>query len=142
MPRRNALAAVLRVRKVQEEVASAEVALARAEAEKARATLRRFEDRLESPVTATGSAHWAGIMAARTSLAAEAAAARALVGEADGVVSERLGAWAEARAARRGVERLAERQAAALRAEQERREQLAVDDRTGADHHRRTRETW
>jgi flagellar biosynthesis chaperone FliJ len=116
------------------------VALARGEAEEARAALRRYEDRLESPVTLTASAAWAGIMASRASLAAEAAAARELVGQADHAVSQRLGAWAEARAARRGVERLAERQAAAQRAEAERRDQLALDDRAGADHHRRTTE--
>jgi flagellar protein FliJ len=140
--RRFPLAAVLRVRRIQQDRAGAEVARARMAVEQARGELRsrdlRVDDAARMPVEI--SAVLPGVMASRLSLAAEAAAARASVGAAETVLHERLGDWAAARAARRGIERLAERHQEELRAQDARRAQSVLDDLTGAAHHRSANE--
>jgi flagellar protein FliJ len=143
MTRRFPLAAVLRVRRIQEDLAGAEVARARVEVDAAHVRARSKELRVEAASRSVPqlSAGFAGIMAARLSLAEEAAAARGDVQDAEQVVIDRLGAWGEARAARRGVERLAERHAEAMRADEDRSAQKASDDRAGSDHFRKVQET-
>lgn len=151
MSRRFPLAAVLRVRRLQQDLAGAEVARAQAAATLAAAALDRCEARLDAPARPAALALrsdaagvvpagvWAGLQASRLSLASEAAAARVTVGAAHAATAVRLQAWGAARADRRGVERLADRHAEALRAEEDRAAQRVLDERTGSDHHRARR---
>ncbi|MGN6242605.1 MAG: flagellar FliJ family protein [Motilibacteraceae bacterium] len=131
MNRKFPLAAVLRVRKVQEDKAAAAVAAARAELALAVQREQELEVRLDGGV-APGSAtyvDWIATTSARLSLARDAAAARTARRDREAGVAEALDGWAAARAAARGVERLAERHEEAVRLEDERAEQRELDER-------------
>ena len=139
MSRRFPLATVLRVRRIQEDLAGAAAIRARLAVTAAEGDLCQRDARVEEAVARVVPQHAAaltGLMASRLSLAGEAAAARRRVTDAEGVAGHRLGDWAQARAARRGVERLAERHHTRERAQAEREAQRALDERTGAGRHR------
>jgi flagellar biosynthesis chaperone FliJ len=136
------LATVLRVRKLQEEMARAEVAAAQAGGHRARTEHARREALLAgrpAPGTAQ-SAQWLAAVAGNLALAADAYAAREAVVAADEATESAMGRWAEASSARKGIDRLAERHAEAVRRDQDRRAQQESDDRAGADHHARRRD--
>jgi flagellar export protein FliJ len=133
------LATVLRVRKIQEDLARAEVADAQARARRARSEHARREA-LAAGRPAPGSARaaqWLATVAGNLALAADARAAEQAVTTADGAAASAVDRWAQASAARKGIDRLAERHAEAVRREQDRVAQQAADDRAGADHHAR-----
>lgn len=131
MNRKFPLAAVLRVRKVQEDKAAAAVAAARAELALAVQREQELEVRLEGGVAPESATYvdWIATTSARLSLAHDAAAARTARNEREAGVAGALDQWAAARAAARGVERLAERHAEAVRLEDERAEQRELDER-------------
>jgi alkylated DNA nucleotide flippase Atl1 len=133
------LGAVLRARLAQEDVAKGEVVRARQAAEQATELARRQGRRLRAqgvPVDGTGRAIAAGLIA-RHSLAVALAATEQLADEARVRTSEQIAALADAAKARRSVERLAERYAAArqqheLAADQRAIDELAITDRQRA----------
>jgi flagellar FliJ protein len=134
MNRRFPLAAVLRVRKVQEDKAAAAVAAARAELALAMEHEHELEIRLDGGVAPESTTYvdWIATTSARLSLAHDVAAARTARREREAGVAGALDQWAAARAAARGVERLAERHAEAVRLEDERAEQRELDERASS----------
>jgi flagellar export protein FliJ len=135
------LAVVLRVRRLQEDLARAKVAAARAGAERAHIEHARREARLDgrpAPGSAQAS-HWRAAVAANLALASDAHAARLAVSVAEEEVAAALDAWSRAAVAHKGIGQLAERHAETVRREQERAEQRAADDRAGVDHRARHR---
>lgn len=130
MKRRFPLATVLRVRSVQEDLAQAGVVRARGVAAVADAAAGLLEEQLRTHRLSGGPASaWVATAQRGVVLAADAALARAGARAAEADVTAALGAWADARAARRGVERLSERHTAAVRAEDDRLEQRNLDER-------------
>lgn len=139
MSARFALATVMRVRRLQEELARAEAAQAQLASHRARSEHARREARLAGrpdPGSAV-AAQWLASRSAALALAADARAARAGADSSAGAAAAALDGWASAAAARKGVEHLADAHADALRRAQERAEQLAADDRAGAVQHAR-----
>jgi flagellar FliJ protein len=124
------LAAVLRVRKVQTDLARAEVARAQAEANAIVAEVFASEVRLTRAMgeLPKDSAAWLGVVHARAARASEVSLARARADEARLVVDGTLRLWSSARAAERGVERLSERHTEAVRKADEHAEQVALDE--------------
>lgn len=132
------LGRVLRVRRLQEEVARAAFLEARAEADRARAALERARERL-----AAGRAELAELQARprlepaevirqqETLLALQRALGplRSRAERREEAAAERQAAWSEARAAVRGLERLEARRRGAHRAELERLETREQDER-------------
>jgi flagellar export protein FliJ len=124
------LASVLRARQVQEDAARGAVVRARAEAEAAEVQAADRAEQLAG-YTAQLSGNPRAFIAslcARQSLAAEISATQALAAQARGVVGERLTEFTAASIRRAGVEKLAERHAAATRAAEEAAAQRELDD--------------
>lgn len=124
------LAAVLRARLAQEDVAQAAVVRARGAGQTARTATTSREAALlatDAPPAGTAMAVVAAL-AARRSLAADLAAARHGEIVAEVRVDARLADLAEAAKRRRVVEKLAERHAAERRAREGAAEQRALDE--------------
>lgn len=124
------LAGLLRLRRLQEEQAAAE--LARAHAARRAAQLRR--EATEDLLAGTAMPHRGSEMDWRAAVAARAALT-GLVGEAtlatralDDGVGDAHRAWSAARTVTTTLDKLAERHEAAARAEAERLEQLVLDE--------------
>lgn len=130
MNRRFPLATVLRVRRVQEDLAQAGVVRARVAADLTRQRADALATDLAAhQLPAAPGGRWVAAARHGLVLAADAALAQGHVQAADHEVVAALGSWSTARGARRGVERLAERHADAVRAEDERLAQRDLDDR-------------
>jgi flagellar export protein FliJ len=130
MPRRFRLAAVLRARQAQEDLAKSEVVLARLEAQSALDHRARRERSLtERPLADSGpAARWVAALSARTALAGEVSAAGRLVEQAAEVVVQRTAELTGAAVRRRSVETLADRQRAAEQEEERANDQRALDE--------------
>ena len=130
MNRRFPLAAVLRVRTVQQDLAAADVARSRAAAAQADAVAHSLAAALQSHER-PGSAGsvWSAASAVGLALAADAEQADLRARAAHQDVAASLARWADARADRRGVERLSERHTALVAAADARAEQRALDER-------------
>jgi flagellar export protein FliJ len=124
------LAAVLRARRAQEDVAKAEVARARGDARAASDTTADRDLALRATDLPTGVSARAvtAALAARRSLAEGLAAARHGETLTKAQVDARMAALVEAAKRRRVVEKLAERHAAQWRASEEAAEQAALDE--------------
>ncbi|HVQ95065.1 MAG TPA: flagellar FliJ family protein [Mycobacteriales bacterium] len=136
MPRRFRLAAVLRARQVQEDVAKSAVVRARLEAT---AAVQRHAERerslLERPPPDGGPAsRWVAAAAARAALADELSTADRLAVRAAAEVGERATELTGAAIRRRSVETLADRQWAAEQQEELATEQRALDEVAGNRH--------
>lgn len=134
MSRSSVLVTLLRVRRVQEDVARAAVAAAHADAVRARdelAVRERAIDARRLPDGATGTAYVAA-MAATRSLAASASAARAVSSARDSTVRQAVAHWAEMTARADGVAEGVAQERAADAAEAERVEQAQRDDASTA----------
>jgi flagellar export protein FliJ len=127
------LAAVLRARLAQEDVARAETVRARGAARAARRTADDQEAVLEATDLPSGAPARAVVaaLAARHSLAADLAATRHDITVADAHTDTRLSDLAEAAKRRRIVERLGERHAATDRARDAAAQQRAIDEIAG-----------
>ena len=128
------LAAVLRVRRVQEEQARAAVGAATAAAARAEEEARTRAARVASrgaPVPGPAAAFLVEV-ATRLRLAADAAEAHRAAGESADAVPAALAGWSAADARCRPLERLAETHAAGVRAGRQHAEQVALDDLAGA----------
>ncbi|MEN3361797.1 MAG: hypothetical protein V7637_5779 [Mycobacteriales bacterium] len=126
MPRSFRLAAVLRARQAQEDVAKGEVMRALLEARSALDRQAARERSLtERPIVDGGpAARWVAAASTRVALAGEVAAAGRLVERAAEVVAQRTTELTAAAIRRRSVENLADRQRSA-----EQQEELASDQR-------------
>ncbi|GAB7189402.1 hypothetical protein NUM3379_01080 [Kineococcus sp. NUM-3379] len=134
------LLALLKLRRLQQEQAKGELATSSA-------IVRREQQRVKRVQHDLGDAHlsdetmaaWTAGVAHRAALGADLNTARAVVALAEADMSEKQAAWARARRAERGLERLVERQ----EAEQEKAalaaDQKALDDRTVAEFAARAR---
>jgi hypothetical protein len=135
MTGRFSLATLLRVRRIQLDLARGDVASAQAAARQARSEHARREALLDgrpAPGTAESS-RWLAMVATNLAMAGDAYAAKlAAAAAADGTTAA-LDAWARAGVAHQGIERLAERHAESARRERDAAEQRAADDRAGAD---------
>lgn len=130
MNRRFRLATVLRVRRVQEDQAQAAVMRARAILDEAIGAADASELAVREHVRPEHTAaSWVAASAVGVTLAADASRARARARSAETGVTDALAVWADARGARRGVERLEERHAAEVAAEDLRLAQRELDDR-------------
>jgi flagellar biosynthesis chaperone FliJ len=124
------LASVLRARKVQEDSARGAVLRARTEADAASAEVTRRQQALAtgaSPQPGNPTAFIA-TLCARQGMAAEIAAAAALAAQAHQGADATLGEYTAASIRRAGVEKMAERHAAATRAAEEAALQRELDD--------------
>lgn len=143
--RRFPLAAVLRVRRVQEDTARAQVIAAQQDRGAAEDDLLRREGVLDARRATVerhpNAAAFTAVLAARVALAAEAGVARQRRAEADAQVGQAVSAWAEARARVRAVEQLEQRHTEALAEADARAEAAEADDLSGAKAARRARET-
>ena len=131
MIRRFRLAAVLRAREAQEDVAKGAVVRARRDASAAAQFVRRQAEALGEhplPRDGTGGAVVAAITA-RQSLAAALAESIQVASHAQDRIEHTLDELVGASARRRSVEKLAERHAATLR-----HSDLAADQKTGDEH--------
>jgi len=136
MSRAFRLAALLRLRRAQEDQAAAE--LARAAAERLQASERADRQRRQlaehrTPDTGTSNA-WMASVAARAALSAASRQADADVADADDRVEEATEVWKGARRNERALERLEQRHDENLATEQTRREQLAIDEHAASRH--------
>ncbi len=134
MSRSSVLVTLLRVRRVQEDVARAAVAAAHADAVRAREALavrERAIDARRLPEGANGTAYVAAMAAAR-SLALNASAARAVSAARDQTVRRAVAHWAEMTARADGVAEGVAQERAAADAEVERLEQAERDDASTA----------
>jgi len=133
------LAAVLRIRRIQEEIAAAEVATSRA------GTWRAFSEHARREALLDGrpapgseeSSRWLASVAGNLALAADAHAARLALLAAEDETAAAVDSWSRAATAVKGIEHLADRHDEEVRREQARSEQRVADDRAGADHRRR-----
>jgi flagellar export protein FliJ len=124
------LAAVLRARQAREDAAKTAVADARAVAENAATKSRDYQRDLDgraAPDEASGWAYSASLQA-RHALAGTLSDALNAASIAEGTVRERVDDLAGAAAARRAMEHLAERHAAARSRAEDAAEQAAMDD--------------
>lgn len=149
MSRPFSLGAVLRVRKVQEDQARANVAASQARTWRAFSEHARREALLDGrPAPGSPEAsRWLAAVAGNLALAADAHSARLALLSAEQDTAAALESWSRAAIAAKGIEHLADRHAAEVRLEQERAEQRVSDDRAGADHRARRmaaeqREEW
>ncbi len=139
MSRRFPLAGVLRVRRVQEDLARAEVARAQAAARKAEREARARADLLEGyeiPEHAVALAFVAAA-SARTSLAMEASAARVVVGLAHDEVGVQLAQWQERAMRVDALESLEQRHRDDVRRADQAVEQHLADDLAATSWRRR-----
>lgn len=124
------LANLLRLRQLQEEQAAADLARANAERARAQARRRDTEEMLAGSAMPTDAdpLTWRAAVAARASLGSLTTEAVAAL-EARRVAAEAAGTgWAAARRDSRALEILADRHAVEQRKEDERVEQLALDE--------------
>jgi flagellar FliJ protein len=129
------LASVLRVRRVQEEVARADVALSNREVGRAWTDVERRAAYLEARrgEFATGtSAAFIGSLTAGIARAQDLSAARAAHQLAQQTAADRAAAWSETAQRVKALESLEERHKAEVRAADEAAAQRASDDRSGA----------
>jgi flagellar protein FliJ len=135
------LATVLRVRRIQEDAARAQVAEAHAAVRRASSDHARREALLAGR-PAPGSAqaaHWLAAKAGNLAMAADAfAAKRAVIAREQDAAAAR-DEWTQAAMAHEGIERLADRHAQLVLREEQHAAQRAADDRAGDDHHIRSR---
>lgn len=134
MSRASTLVTLLRVRRVQEDVAKAAVISAHAAAAHARQQLDIRETVLDNhrlPDGATGTAYVAAMAAARA-LAADASAARVIRNNRDDIVRSAVSHWAEATTRADAVDDAVSEEKDAEQAEAERREQVERDDSSSA----------
>lgn len=134
MSRTSTLVTLLRVRRVQEDVARAAVVTAHAAAAQARQQLEVRNTILDNhrlPEGATGTAYVAAMAAARA-LAADASAARVIRNNRDDVVRRAVAHWAEASTRADAVDDAVTDEVDHDRAEAERREQSERDDTSAA----------
>ncbi|NHC47098.1 hypothetical protein [Motilibacter aurantiacus] len=138
MKRRSPLATLLRVRRLQEDVAKAEVARARIEAALADdvAAARESDLARSRPADGDSRAFVASLVASRA-LAVEAALMRRAAQEAHHGVELRLADWSSAAGRSEGVERVVTRHHEEYVAEAMAAEQAERDDLTGAAWQRR-----
>lgn len=124
------LRSVLRVRRIQEQLAVSEVLRRQGTEERARDRARVLDERIGRAAmpARSGSHEFFASVHARLALASDVAAAqaRAELAMADTQVART--AWSVTRQARRGVERLEERHVLAERTAAERAEQAAIDE--------------
>jgi flagellar FliJ protein len=129
------LASVLRVRRVQEEVARAEVLKANRGVGEAWTDVERRAAYLEArqgPITSGDSAAFIGALTAGIARAQDLSAARAAHQLAQQAAAERAAAWSETAQRVKALESLEERHRAEVRAADEAAAQRASDDRSGA----------
>jgi flagellar export protein FliJ len=124
------LAGVLRARQLQEDAARGAVMHARAEAAKTIAEVTRRERALAgtAPPSGVTALAFVAAQAARRSMAAELAAAVAASQQAHAAIDERVSDYTAASIRRRGVEKLGERHATAVRAAEDAAQQRELDD--------------
>ncbi|NHC16543.1 hypothetical protein [Motilibacter deserti] len=138
MKRKSPLATLLRVRRLQEDVAKAEVARARIEAAMADDVAAARENSLSRSRPAEGDPRaFVASMVASRSLAFEAAMMRRAAQEAHSGVQLRLADWSAAAGRAEGVERVVTRHHEEYVAEAMAAEQAERDDLTGAAWQRR-----
>lgn len=133
------LATVLRIRRIQEDVARTGVATAQAETHRAASEHARREAVLaQRPEPGSAeAAQWLAMRAAALSLAGDVVAARHLVAAREDEAAHARDRLGRATMAREGIESLAERHADEVRRELADAEQRASDDRAGAAHRAR-----
>jgi flagellar FliJ protein len=142
------LATVLRVRRIQEDAAKAQVAEAQAAVRRASSDHARREALLAGRPEpgSEQAAHWLAAKAGNLAMAADALAARRALAAREQDAAGARDHWSKAAMAHEGVERLADRHAELVRREEQAAAQRAADDRAGDDHRSRsqaarTRET-
>lgn len=133
MARSFALAGLLRVRAIQEDQAAAELAEAH---RRERAARVRAGDTARAlgcvfPPDSADVASWHATVAARLALSALLIERTAAQDAAEEVTASRTADWTAARGRTRSVERLAERHADKVRVEEDRAEQLLLDEVAG-----------
>lgn len=130
------LAAVLRARKAQEDVAKTAVVRARAEARESAERVRARERDLDARgLPAVDDANgYAVTLWARQNLAAAVGEATGVAAAAEATAGERIEELAEAAARRRAMELLAERHVTAERRAEESAEQKVLDELAGTAH--------
>jgi flagellar export protein FliJ len=129
------LASVLRVRRVQEEIARADLLRANREVGQAWTDVDRRTAYLEARsggFTTGTSAAFIGSVTAGISRAADLSGARAAYQLAQETAADRAAGWTEAAARVQALESLEERHRAEVRAADEAAEQRAADDRSSA----------
>ena len=139
MNRRFPLATVLRVRRIEEDLARGSVAQTRAAAARADALVAsRAEVLVSSSLPAgTDALHYVAALEGLARRARDVTNAENVRVTSYDAVEGALAAWGRARTRTRGLERLEERHGDAVRAADEHAEARERDDRTGAAHHRR-----
>jgi flagellar export protein FliJ len=128
------LATVLRVRRIQQDAARADVGRAQAALGRATEEVDRRRAQLAAstaPVGGSAPAYLAAVTG-RLALAADAAAARSYLDEARASLAERVDAWADTARRVRPLERLEEAHAESLRAAELRRGQALGDELAAA----------
>lgn len=127
------LASLLRLRSLAEERAAAE--LAETAARRTRAEARRADTSVRlgaaSMPAQSDELHWRAAIAARAALAGLLTEHTTDVHVADREVEAAQGVWADAKQRARTIEKLEERHVAEVRAEDERLEQLVLDEIAG-----------
>ena len=129
------LAGVLRVRRIQEDVARAQVMRANAEVTTAWTDVQRREAYLEArqgEFTSGNSAAFIGAVTAGIARVQDLSAARAAHALAQQAAAERAAAWSETAQRVKALESLEERHEGEVRAADEASAQRASDDRAGA----------
>lgn len=124
------LSGLLRVRTMAEDTAAAELAAARNLERAARQRARDTAEMLGSsrPPAEADLAAWRAAVAARVALSSLLTDDRAAAVHAEHEVQQRQEEWTAARIRTRAVERLRDKHDAAERSEQERAEQLVLDE--------------
>lgn len=128
------LATVLRVRRIQKDVAQAKAAVAHAEVHRAVSEHARREAALAGrpePGSAR-SAQWLATRAAALAMASDVVTARHVAAGRELEAAEARDRLGEASSAHKGIEGLAERHAEQVRRERDAAEQRASDDRVNA----------
>ncbi|HEY0358282.1 MAG TPA: flagellar FliJ family protein [Mycobacteriales bacterium] len=136
MKRTFRLASVLRVRRVQEDVARADLLRANREVGHAWTDVERRNAYLESRqggFTTGTSAAFIGSLTAGIARASDLSAARAAHQLARDAAADRAAGWTAAAARVQALESLEERHRAAVRSADEAAEQRAADDRSSAE---------
>ena len=133
MARSFALAGLLRVRAIQQDQAAAELAEAHRREGAARRRAVDTAHALGSTVPSDSGdvASWHATISARLALSALLIEHTAAQDAAEAVTVSRTADWAAARGRTRSVERLAERHAAKVQVEEDRAEQLLLDEGAG-----------
>jgi flagellar FliJ protein len=130
------LATVLRVRRIQEEMARGQVAAARMEVTRAEeeADAREAMARGDGPPRESDPVKYLAVVSHRLALARDAGIARAAVAEVEAVAAERHEEWREAATRVKPLESLEEAHRDAVRAADDRVAQAANDEMAGARH--------